>query len=123
MSVFLRECGCEAAYECEVHTRVRKDREAHVLGFLRVELNGRDQGGRRDFLDGKPIHCGTVLELAAIVTDAEGRTSFTGKAIAVRYEAQLYSDAGLRTLHADVGGHEVVMRLEPWLYFRWPVKS
>ena len=25
-------------------------------------ISGHDSGGRRDFLEGKPLHCGTVVE-------------------------------------------------------------
>ncbi len=28
-------------------------------------ISGHDEGGRRDFLEGRPLHCGTVIEYRA----------------------------------------------------------
>jgi len=52
--------------------------------------NAHDGGGERDFLDDKPIHCGSGLELQAHewYTDKEGQEHIRklDRGIAVRYE-------------------------------------
>lgn len=90
----------------------------------------REPGGLRHYLEGKPIHCGYALELQRVTykSDDYGEYSvFVQECDVVRYEAQILPagpgrrDGEIRaTLHADVGGHEFVARLEEWMRFRWP---
>lgn len=82
-----------------------------------------DAGGLRHYLEGEPIHCGAVLVLQSIEyrSDECGEWSVAlSRGTRVRYEARI-SHAWIRaTLHADVGGHEFVAALEPWMRFAWP---
>lgn len=84
----------------------------------------RETGGPRHYLDGQPIHCGTVLALQRLESrhDDYGTYSVPMQRdhVYVRYEAS-WRDGELRaTLHTDVGGHEFVAPLEAWMGFRWP---
>jgi hypothetical protein len=85
----------------------------------------RAHGDFRDHLDGKPIYCGTGLELQGreYRSDNYGEYSLnlpTG--LRVRYELAW---GGERTvmLHADLGGHEFIAKAEPWMRFRWPQRG
>ncbi len=84
-------------------------------------VRSEDRGGRRDFLDGRPIHCGSGLELQIIETreDDYGQfTVWTAKGVRVRYE--LEPDKRI-TLYAPVAGISFTHAHEPWMRFRWPV--
>ncbi len=84
---------------------------------------GDDGGGRRDFLDGKPISCGTFLELQATedvpIDDGEIVARRLATGVIVRYEGRP-GDHDRITLHASVGNHEFTAALQPWMRFRWP---
>lgn len=85
-------------------------------------VGGRDAGGRRDFLEGKAIHCGTGLELQAfeIRSDDYGEWRvWLQKGVRVRYEMEWDADRkGL--LYADVAGHEFTKPIDSGMRFRWP---
>jgi hypothetical protein len=81
-----------------------------------------DVGGPRDFLDGKPIPCGTMLELQAVEYQADDYGEYmlySDNSVAVRYEADLSVPEGRSRLHAVIGGHEFLAGCEPWMRFRW----
>jgi hypothetical protein len=85
---------------------------------------GTDGGGRRHFLDGEAIHCGTCLELQAIDFRSDDYGLYTvplQNGAIVTYEAAWHgaADGPRATLHASVGGHEFMRTLEPWMRFRW----
>lgn len=84
-------------------------------------LLGNDGGGRRHFLDGKPVHCGTTLEMQCLEHKEDDYGAFLQplhKGVYVRYEAQLYP-GGKVTLYADVGGYTFTAELDGHR-FRWP---
>ena len=85
-----------------------------------------EHGDFRDYLDGKPIHCGAGLELQQIAyrgDDFGEWTVYTPAATRVRYEIAWPSKDGgerLVILHLGIGGVEFTARAEPWMRFRWP---
>lgn len=84
---------------------------------------GEDGGGRRDFLDGRPIACGTALELQTTedvpIDDGEVVARRLDAGVIVRYEGRPGHHDQI-TLHAYHGNHEFTARLQPWMRFRWP---
>jgi len=42
------------------------------------------------------------------------------KGTRVRYEASIMATGIKASLHANVGGHEFITRVEPWMRFQWP---
>lgn len=80
-------------------------------------------GGWRDFLDGRPIHCGDFLELQAVRIEDDDYgdyTVFLDSGRVVRYEANLSSADGAIVLCISISGCEFRARHEPWMRFRWP---
>ncbi len=81
---------------------------------------GRDDGGQRHFLDGRPVHAGAMLEL--LLGD--------GHWLPVRYEWSWSHDAP-PTAHAALGGPDGAVRhdvtpavsfeLPPRAVVRWPI--
>lgn len=95
---------------------VATDDEQNVPGPGELVL-GRDRGGARHFLDGKPVHCGTELEL---LVDRPGDVWRVA-----RYEASLFGidpPAHLYVYSSDL--EEVVQKRDatPADRFRWPAK-
>lgn len=89
-------------------------------------VRGRDGGGSRDFLDGKPIHCGTSLELQSLEYKSDDYGEYTlplPTGTRVRYELAWDGDERAIMLHVGVGGHEFIARWEPWMRLRWPAVS
>ncbi len=79
----------------------------------------------RDYLDGKPIHCGTGLELQAIEYRSDDYGEYIVKlptGARVRYELAWPPGSPERRvmLHGSIGGHEFVAVHEQWMRFRWP---
>lgn len=98
------DCGCGRAY-CDWNVGTCPQEPA---GPLR---RGKDDGGARDFLVGKPVQCGQPLD--RLTGDVEaGR----GKWVRVRYEAALFRD-GPAMYVDDTGEHEATQRDR----FRWPL--
>lgn len=86
-------------------------------------VRGEDGGGWRDFLDGRPIHCGEFVELQAVRVEGDDYGEyaiFLNEGTTVRYEANLSSSDGVIVLHASIGGHGFRTRHEAWMRFRWP---
>lgn len=77
--------------------------EGHPLVF------GRDHGGFRHFLDGKPVHCGTGLELLL----HGDRWAW------VRYEARLIEPVEIR-LYLELPGPSIPVPFHEAMRFRWP---
>lgn len=114
-------CAIGKPEECPKEIAARKRDKGipwHALE-LRTEI-----GGVRHYLDGKPIHCGMGIELQHLEHKFDDYGEYT-KALqvgtVVRYERSGVGDE-IRaiTLHANVGGHEFVAKLEAWMRFRWP---
>lgn len=86
----------------------------------------REPGGLRHYLDGKPIHCGSFLELQRVTFKADDYGEYAVPLQAgdvVRYEAAILDREIHATLHADVGGHAFTARIaDEDLRFRWPVQ-
>lgn len=70
---------------------------------------GRDQGGLRNFLDGKPVPCGTYLELLL----HDGHWSW------VRYEARLIEPVEI-TLYLPLPSLSIPIPYHEDMRFRWP---
>jgi hypothetical protein len=93
------------------------------MGQLRLET---DAGGLRHYLDGKPVHCGTTLELQAVeypVKNGEEQGPvLVNRWIRVRYEASLWRrEQCVVTLYAEIGGHTAKLDHFDSMRFRWPV--
>lgn len=78
-------------------------------------------GDTRDFLDGRPVHCGSGLELQEQEYCYDDYGEYTlrlksGKR--VRYEMA----GGKVVLFTTVGGFEFSKRADEWMRFRWPVQ-
>lgn len=92
------------------HRRLRGPRSdaERAIGGHPLEL-GRDGGGARHFVDGRPVSCGATLEV-----------NRGGIWTRVRYEAQLYGDpaelGGKVWLCDEAGDHELQLGDR----FRWP---
>lgn len=84
----------------------------------------REPGGLRHYLDGKPIHCGSFLELQRVTTKSDDYGEYNVALQAgdvVRYEASILEREIHATLYADVGGHTFRAPVdEEWMRFRWP---
>ncbi len=73
---------------------------------------GEDEGGKRHFLDGEPIHCGTGLEMLV-----------AGKWVPVCYESEMYSKPARAVLYATPWGDEgprVTIEYPMAQTLRWP---
>lgn len=91
---------------------------------------GDDGGGWRQYLNGEPISCGTLLELEehSYTITRGGNEEFapTGNWIPVRYEVAWRTDPRTsRTIrvpmmHKRVGGYEFTCPIEDHHKFRWP---
>jgi hypothetical protein len=102
------------------HRDALQARRAAKEGKWSPIVRGHDSGGKRDFLDGKPVHCGATLELQAVETreDDYGQFSvWTQVGVRVRYE--LEPNKGI-TLYAAVAGFNFTHRHDDWMRFRWP---
>ncbi len=78
----------------------------------------------KNYLDGKPVHCGEGLYLqhTMLRSDDYGEYSVPvpTRGEHVRYEASQNGKKIDGTLYIEIGGHEFVAHLEPWMRFRWP---
>ena len=97
-----------AAELAERRRRGPRDESERARGGERLEL-GRDGGGPRHFLAGRPINCGTTLEW-----------NRGGIWTAVRYEVAMHAEGGPRVFLCDAIGEHV---LEDGDRFRWPARS
>lgn len=99
--------------------------ERRAAGAAKWEKISRlsDGGGYRDFLEGKPIHCGETLELQATehkYDDFGGYTLYLNEGHLVRYEANLSRPDGGIILYSSIGGHQFHKGYEGWERLRWP---
>ncbi len=102
------------------HSKALEARRLARANMWSPIVRGGDAGGRRDFLDGRPIHCGDSLELQAIDVrddDFGSFTVWTSKGVRVRYE--LEPDKRI-TLYAGVAGLSFTHPHEQGMRFRWP---
>lgn len=108
-------------------------REAAIRRTLAQEMQwgqlqlGHDGGGRRHYLDGKPVHCGTLLEMQVVEHKDDDYGGYTAPShkpgVLVRYEASLAGGGPIRVeLYADVGGHTFTASLGTHR-FRWPKRG
>ena len=87
---------------------------------------GNDGGGQRDFLDGRPIHCGTTLELQTVEVRSDDYGDYSvvlPSGVRVRYELDVPRPEEERrriVLHSSVGGYEFTRRHSTTMRFRWP---
>lgn len=107
------------------HRKALEARRLARAGQWSVIERGRDGGGTRDFLDGRPIHCGSGLELQVTeerYDDYGGYTVWSPKGVGVRYEVDaskrvvLYVSVGGATFHKEMDAEGA----RPWMRFRWP---
>ena len=119
-----RDQGDTTCVHSEGHREALQRRRDAKAGQWSPIVVGQDAGGRRDFLDGRPIHCGTTLELQAIEEGGDDYGSFSvslSTGHLVRYELTwLPGDERRIDLYVGVGGHTFMTSLEPWMRFRWP---
>jgi len=106
-------------------------RHAKVLATIAARAKGAswspivpgcDGGGRRDYLDGKPIHCGATLELQAYEYRSDDYGEYhvmVQRGDLVRYERS----AGQVTLYASVAGHTFTAEWDGGMRFRWPQRK
>jgi hypothetical protein len=83
----------------------------------------REPGGLRHYLEGKAVHCGDGLELQHVAPRFDDYGEYSQAlqlGAGVRYEASFDGARIKATVHADVGGHEFVARLDESMRFRWP---
>lgn len=110
---------CEVDAEHRAALDRRRDRGVKWSRIVR----GRDAGGIRDFLDGRPIHCGTGLELQAVEVRYDDYGSWLirlEKGARVRYEVAWQDDEAKVILYAIVADYEFTAPLGEGMRFRWP---
>lgn len=115
------ELRCPNAGHTEASERRRAKMARQLGSYIVID---RDAGGRRDYLDGKPIHCGTTLELQAVdyAEDDFGSYSVTvDRWTTVRYELTWKPDGKRKiVLFKYVDGHQFVTEWNATMRFRWP---
>lgn len=88
-------------------------------------VRGTDGGGARDFLDGRPIYCGAVLELQAIESREDDYGSFRvnlPSGAPVRYEVA-GGIHGTVMLYGGIAGHDFIAEHHAGMRFRWPQRD
>jgi hypothetical protein len=89
-------------------------------------VHGSDGGGYRDFLDGRPVMHGALLELQAFdyVRDpadpAEERRRRLDRGILVSYETTWRGTGRQVVLYLRTGGHAFTADADESMRFRWP---
>jgi hypothetical protein len=114
-------CAAGRPDECPPTIAARKRDKGTPWSAL--DLRSEGMAGLRHYLDGKAVHCGDGLMLQSVECRADDYGEWTyalPRGTRVRYEASIGDREIRATLHADVGGHEFVSRLEPWMRFSWP---
>jgi hypothetical protein len=107
------------------HRAALERRLAGAPGWCALERRQED-GGFRDYLDGKPIHCGTGLELQSVEYRSDDYGEYSLKlptGVCVRYELAWGPGERAVMLHGDLGGHEFVAKHKLWMLFRWPQRG
>ena len=107
--------------------RRKRDVEAQRGAWSALVVRSEGLSGHRHYLDGKPIHCGSTLELQAVEDriDEDGNeySVFVQRGHCVRYEATFNGAEIDATLYAGIGGYTFVASATTWMRFRWPVRS
>lgn len=91
-------------------------------------VHGSDGGGYRDFLDGRPVSHGTLLELQAFdyVPDPGGedpgeqRRRRLDRGILVSYETEVRAAGRQVVLYLRTSGHTFTTDADDSMRFRWP---
>jgi len=89
-------------------------------------VHGSDGGGYRDFLDGRAISHGSLLELQAFdyVKDpadpGEERRRRLDRGILVSYETEVRTSGRQVVLYLRTGGHTFTTDADDSMCFRWP---
>lgn len=89
-------------------------------------VHGADGGGYRDFLDGRPVSHGTLLELQAFddVPDpdepGERRRRRLDRGILVSYETEVRTGGRQVVVYLRTGGHTFTTDADDSMRFRWP---
>lgn len=108
----------------EPFRQLLREAKRHEWSALEVRKEG---GGLRHYLDDRPVHCGTPLELQGRETrydkDDNGYTYPLPSGTIVRYEASQDGRTINVTLYVDVAGHEGVVSYHDGLRFRWPQRE
>jgi hypothetical protein len=123
-----RERGDSYCVDDPGHRQALQARRDALAGAWSLIERGSDRGGDRDFLDGKPIHCGSALDLQAMEfrSDDYGEyTAWIAKGTIVRYEVEWVAPPAKKriVLYTTVAGHTFTAHHEEWMRFRWPRPS
>jgi hypothetical protein len=92
-------------------------------------VHGSDSGGYRDFLDGRPVTHGSLLELQCFdsVKDPadpyETRRRRLDRGILVSYETEVRATGRQVVLYLRTGGHTFTADADEWMRFRWPPRE
>lgn len=88
-------------------------------------LTGEDGGGAREFLDGKPIPCGTHIELQAreFAVNHNGDEGYRRLARGLLVRLEIAWSPRRPMIHADIDGYEFARPIESWMRFRWPQRK
>jgi hypothetical protein len=129
-SHFLDEpCTPTCTDDCPLRVVIER-RNKQRVGYWSELVLGRDAGGMRHFVDGRPIHCGNGLELQATLYKSDDYGEYTvpvQRGVRVRYEASTcrvddVPALAVRLYHV-VEGHQFSARHEQWMRFRWPKET
>lgn len=115
-----RDENCGAA-DCPpaAAERRRQQAQAGAWSKLTPPRNDGDAYGSYHHLDGRPISCGSRLELQKLVYEGDDYGEYTRllqEGQSVRFELDYMTPV----LYVSIGGHEATIRYHEWLRFRWP---
>jgi len=77
-----------------------------------------DQSGWREYLDGRPVHCGTILEMWMCIDPDTTPCSYEW--VAGRYEWTCLPKDRATFIYEDTDGLRKTVVIYSWLQFRWP---
>lgn len=102
------------------HRKALERRAAGAAKWGQISRNYTGGGDVRDYLHGRPIHCGDMLVVQAVKWDCDDYGEFilylnTGER--VRYELSVVKNP---MLYGDLAGHTFTARVEDYMRFRWP---
>ena len=123
------ECQAGEPETCEKVAIYRKRQDEIETGAWRRLIPKREPGGWRHYLEGKPIHCGELIELQGFEwrSDDYGDYRIPKQAgFIVRYETAwrgLQADEPKVILYGYIGGHEFTAPLGDSMRFRWPERK
>lgn len=115
----LVERGHKVSFDAEVRDHGVADQRP----FTQL-VTGQDGGGWRQFLDGKPVTCGSTLELECYeeCVNSNGDIGIrSAGSIEVRYEMTYDEhDRRLGVIYYDIAGHHFGPNFLTSKRFRWP---